>query len=120
MTWVQFFFCLFFSPFITPSIFGTLTYAPNQICCQSIRFHSLPYSLKFAWERGFEPLQLRLFEQAWRLKHKIMLASLHAVGMCSKNRTNWRWLSLLLQPAFWRFTEYHTPTNGLIVHHILA
>jgi len=57
-------FCFVFSPFITPSIFGTLTYAPNQICCQSIRFYFFPYySLKFAWETGFEPLRPRLFEQ---------------------------------------------------------
>jgi hypothetical protein len=30
------------------------------------------------------------------------------------------WLSLLLHRAFWRFTEYCTPTNAQIVYHILV
>jgi hypothetical protein len=28
--------------------------------------------------------------------------------------------SLLFNRAFWRFTEYCTPTNALIVYHILV
>ena len=32
----------------------------------------------------------------------------------------WILLSLLLHRAFWRFTEYCTPTNALIVYHILV
>ena len=50
---------------------------------------------------------------------------------CSDNNTHWmssnfpisflpsvNTLSLLLHRAFWRFAEYHTPTNALIVYHI--
>jgi len=29
-------------------------------------------------------------------------------------------LSLLLHYAFWRYTEYYTPTNALIAYHILV
>jgi len=31
-----------------------------------------------------------------------------------------RLLPLLLHRAFWRFTEYYTPMNALIMHYMLA
>jgi hypothetical protein len=34
---------------------------------------------------------------------------------------NWMWpVFFLLHRAFWRFTEYYTPTNALIVYYILV